>query len=351
MSVINGFRSLSMSNLRFQNALKGIEQDCPPIWFMRQAGRYHSHYQELKKKYTFEQLCKNPELAAETALGPIRDFDFDASIYFNDILYPLEALGFDLEYSPGPILSPRLDDTFLGNLKSLDEASSFLSFQKDAVKATRELLPKDKSLIGFIGGPWTLFTYAVECSHKGHMIDSKMNTDLFIKFSEVLLPLLNNCIKEQLLSGAEVVMIFDTSAGSLSTSHFQSFVVPAIEKLAKANPGKVGYYAKETTHHQANLLKHLPLAGLGYDHRFSMKELLLEEDRSGFVQGNFDQTLLFADETNFKKYLASYLEPLKELTPTERKGWISGLGHGVLPKTPESNIRLLINSIREEFNA
>lgn len=82
-----------------------------------------------------------------------------------------------------------------------------------------------------------------------------------------------------------------------------------------------------------------------------MKELLLEEDRLGFVQGNFDQTLLFADEPVFKKYLASYLEPLKNLTPAQRKGWISGLGHGVLPKTPESNVRLLINTIREEFNA
>ena len=340
-----------MSNQLFQNAINQVPQNCPPIWFMRQAGRYHSHYQELKKKYTFEQLCKTPELAAETALGPIRDFDFDASIYFNDILFPLEALGFNLEYSPGPVMSPALSKDFLKELKPIEEAISFLSFQKDAVKATRELIPSNKSLIGFIGGPWTLFTYALECSHKGHMIDSKKSTELFLEFSETLLPLLNQCITDQLASGAEVVMIFDTSAGSLSMSHFQKMVVPCIEKLSMAHPGKIGYYAKETTMHQVNTLKHLPLAGLGYDHRYSMTDLLKEDSRKGFVQGNFDQSLLFADTDQFKTYLKDYMDPIKALSPEQRKGWISGLGHGVLPKTPEANVKLFIEKIRENFNA
>lgn len=339
-----------MTNTRFQNALKQVPQNCPPIWFMRQAGRYHSHYQELKKKYTFEQLCKTPELAAETALGPIRDFDFDASIYFNDILFPLEALGFKLDYAPGPQMSPALSHGFINELNSLDQAIDFLKFQKDAVKATRELLPKNKSLIGFVGGPWTLFTYALECSHKGHMIESKKSTDLFLEFSELLLPLLNNCITEQLDSGAEMVMIFDTSAGSLGVSHFEKYVAPAVEKLVKAHPGRVGYYAKETTLHQVELIKDLPLAGLGYDHRYSMSTLLKNENRSGFVQGNFDQTLLFSEEALFKKYLKAYIEPIKELSIEQRKGWISGLGHGVLPKTPERNVKLFIDTIREEFD-
>ena len=94
-----------MTNLLFRNALNRLPQATPPIWFMRQAGRYHSHYQALKKNHTFEELCKNPELAAETALGPINDFDFDVSILFSDILFPLEALGMGLKYDPGPIFN------------------------------------------------------------------------------------------------------------------------------------------------------------------------------------------------------------------------------------------------------
>ena len=90
-------------NKKFANALNNIPQSVPPIWFMRQAGRYHSHYQKLRKKYSFESLCKTPELAAKVALGPITDFDYDVAILFSDILFPLESLGLKLNYNPGPV--------------------------------------------------------------------------------------------------------------------------------------------------------------------------------------------------------------------------------------------------------
>ena len=101
---------MKICNERFSNALKHIPQKTPPIWFMRQAGRYHSHYQNLKKSYSFEELCKNPDLAAETALGPINDFDFDVAILFSDILFVLEALGMSLKYDPGPIFGKFIDE-------------------------------------------------------------------------------------------------------------------------------------------------------------------------------------------------------------------------------------------------
>ena len=88
-----------MTNKKFVNALEKIPQSVPPIWFMRQAGRYHSHYQNLKTKNSFVELCKSPSLAAETALGPIESFDFDVAILFSDILFPLESLGMGLTYS------------------------------------------------------------------------------------------------------------------------------------------------------------------------------------------------------------------------------------------------------------
>src|SRR5437016_8104134 len=125
---------------------------------MRQAGRYHKHYQALREKYSFMDLCKRPELAAEVALGPVLDFDFDAAILFSDLLFPLEALGFGLRYDDGP---PKLDGSLtferLSRFRPIEDAAARMTFQRDAMMATKARLPREKGLIGFVGGPWTLF--------------------------------------------------------------------------------------------------------------------------------------------------------------------------------------------------
>ena len=157
-----------IGNARFQNALARQPQRTPPIWLMRQAGRYHRHYQALRAQHSFMDLCKQPELAAEVALGPVQDFDFDAAILFSDLLFPLEALGMGLEYTDhGPQLGWKLNEDSIKGLRSLDDAWPHLLFQGDALRATRGRLAADRSLIGFVGGPWTLFVYAVEGTHKG----------------------------------------------------------------------------------------------------------------------------------------------------------------------------------------
>src|SRR6266704_3166366 len=102
---------------RFQNAMARRSQSTPPIWLMRQAGRYHKHYQALREKYSFMDLCKRPELAAEVALGPVLDFDFDAAILFSDLLFPLEALGMGLSYDPAPKLGMRLSEENIARLR------------------------------------------------------------------------------------------------------------------------------------------------------------------------------------------------------------------------------------------
>ena len=108
---------------KFLSVLNGQKVKVPPVWLMRQAGRYHSHYQDLKKDYSFEDLCKNPELAARTALGPIEDFDFDVSILFSDILFPLEALGMSLKYNPGPVFDKFIDHSNFDELKDVEDAN------------------------------------------------------------------------------------------------------------------------------------------------------------------------------------------------------------------------------------
>ena len=338
-----------MANEKFQNVLSGKGNSCPPIWFMRQAGRYHSHYQALRKKHSFIELCKTPELAAEVAFGPIDDFDFDVSILFSDILFPLEALGLGLEYAPGPTFDRIVSHSNVDKLVEPDVAIKQLEFQAQALKQTRARLPDNKSLIGFVGAPWTLFTYAVEGSHSGNMIISKSALDMVNPIFERLVPLLELNIDMQLKAGAELVMLFDTSSGGLSVPIFESVIMPSLERLSNRFPKQLGYYSKGVGTAQCNLVKTLSFAGFGYDHRFDLKEVFEGNKAGQFIQGNFDQSLLFSDPESFEKHMDAYLKPIKSLAPEQRKLWVSGLGHGVLPKTPEVNVRRFVQRIREEF--
>ncbi len=334
-----------MGNTRFQNALARVPQRTPPIWLMRQAGRYHKHYQALRAKHSFVDLCKQPELAAEVALGPVMDFGFDAAILFSDLLFPLEALGMGLEYTDGgPQLGWKLEENSISHLRSIDDAWPHLLFQGEAMRATRERIPSDRSLIGFVGGPWTLFVYAVEGTHKGSLTNSKRLLPLFAQFCETIVPLLERNIELQLNNGAEVVMIFDTAAGELSPQLFESAVVPQLMTLAHASPARTGYYSKGTQPaHLENGFIGTEFLGIGVDHTWDLRHAF-DIASHGFVQGNFDQALLHATREDLKKHLNRYLETMKD---REWPGWICGLGHGVLPGTPEDNVRLFVDTVRE----
>jgi uroporphyrinogen decarboxylase len=336
---------------RFQRALAGEAQDVPPIWLMRQAGRYHRPYQALRKQHRFEDLCRIPELACEVAMGPIRDFDFDAAILFSDLLFPLEAFGMSLSYDDGP---PKLDGPLtverMKAFRPLAEAASRLKFQADAIAMTREVLPADKGLIGFVGGPWTLFVYAMEGSHAGAMKVAKSSWDLYRQFARHMTPLLREAIAMQHAAGADVVMILDTAAGDLPPAYFHQEVVPDLADLASQLPGRVGYYAKAA--HPALLAAPMisaPWAGFGVDSRWDLAPLLAAPGRSGFIQGNFDPAWLFLPEADLASALADFLRPIAALPPAVRRGWICGLGHGVLPGTPESAVRTFVRTVRETF--
>lgn len=254
-----------------------------------------------------------------------------------------------LKYEPGPILDRSLNEDNFHELKSIDEAVKGLEFQKEAVEKIRKRLPDEKSLIGFVGGPWTLFTYACEGKHAGHLIGAKRNFSLFQKFCEIMVPLLKKNIELQLEGGAEVVMVFDTAAGEVSPAVYTEILAPQLDRLAQDFKGKLGYYAKGTTpaHYQHPTFNSGAWAGFGFDHRYEISERM--SFGSGFVQGNFDQALLFLEPEDFEKRLMQYLEPIQKLSPEERAGWVCGLGHGVLPKTPEENVRNFVKIIRNVF--
>ncbi len=277
-----------MPNTKFLNSLNRTPQKGPPVWFMRQAGRYHDHYQALKKDHTFEELCKNPLLAAETAMGPINEFDFDVAILFSDILFPLEALGMDLSYNPGPQFGLHLNEENANSLLVNQNPISFMNFQGEAIERTIERLPKEKSLIGFVGGPWTLISYACNINKDSRQIN--LNNFQIGLLDNVILPLLKENIKLQLNAGAEVVMIFDSAAHQLDEEDFSIYLDKTFNSLAKEFPNKVGYYAKDGINYETIIAKQddheIDLAGMGLDSNIDIRDYF-KKTTKWFCSGQF----------------------------------------------------------------
>ncbi len=339
-----------INNKKFSKALKRKKQDIPPIWFMRQAGRYHKHYQNLRKKYTFEDLCKIPELAAITAMGPINEFDFDVAILFSDILFPLESLGLDLKYAPGPTFSEIIQPKHTKDLKSLMEISSDLKFQSDALKLTRQELSAEKSLVGFVGGPWTLLSFAAGIKNELFIDGVERNSFYEELLYYILIPILKQSIRSQLKSGAEIVYIFDTNAVQLQKKYFLNKYLTTLKKeLFLPFDNQVAYFTKNK---YINLFddinSELSLAGYVFNSSNGLPQKL-KKNKTGFIQGHFSPISLRKKHSDFLDDFNVFKKNMMSLSIEDRRGWICSLNHGVLPKTPEKNVKYFIENIRTSF--
>jgi uroporphyrinogen decarboxylase len=328
----------------------------PPVWMMRQAGRYHSHYQALKRYNDFIALCKEPQLAAETALGPIHDFNFDAAILFSDLLFPLEAMGMGLRYDPGPKLDFHLHTLAdAGKLSGGAERASFMYFQAEAVRLTRLRLRADKGLIGFVGGPFTLYVYATAGSHeKAHDALPGLTNGIYEAFNARLLDLLAANMALQSGAGAEVIALFDTAAGEIDAATYGKHVVPVLaellarfRKLDATTP--VTYYSRGTGPAYWDQLQGLPFQCLGIDWRHDIGDALTRYADRWAIQGNVDPEWLHLPGDELERRLREYFGRVRDLPMELRRGWICGLGHGVLQKTPEANVRRFVALQREIF--
>ena len=328
-------------NQKFYNALNRIEQKVPPIWMMRQAGRYHKHYQKLKEKYTFVELCKNPELACEVTLGPVKDFDFDAAILFSDILFPLDYIGMELKFDPGPIFKKKLDLEMITNF-NIDNFENYINFQSTALSLIRRDLPKDKSLIGFTGGPLTLFHFAIR--------NNPIQEPLLEKSLPILKKLIEKNIQIQFQNDIDLLMIFDTEANSYSDIEFESYVIPFLINITDKYPNKIGYFTKNISVKKFNKLKkikNLKLTVLGQS-----QDIIKELEKTHLsLQGNFSNDLITIEDSNiFSNHLNNYIEKCSENEVSSRTGWISSLDHGVKKTTPEANIHQFIEKIRTKLS-
>lgn len=328
----------------------------PPVWMMRQAGRYHSHYQMLKRHHDFITLCKDPALAAEVAMGPVHEFNFDAAILFSDLLFPLEAMGTGLRYDPGPKLDLHvrtLDD--VAKLTGGAARADFMQFQAEAVRLTRARLRGDKGLIGFVGGPFTLYVYAAAGSHeKAQEAVPGLTNGVYDAFNAKLLDLLAHNMRLQAAAGAECVALFDTAAGEIDAATYGRHVVPVLadvlQRFRRLDPATpVIYYSRGTGPAYWDQLKDLPFQCLGIDWRHDLAEVLTRYGDRWAIQGNIDPEWLHLPGDELERRVREVFARVKALPAEARRGWVSGLGHGILQRTPEANVHRFIAIQREMF--
>jgi uroporphyrinogen decarboxylase len=330
-----------------------------PVWFMRQAGRYHSHYQKIKATSDFMTMCKNPDLAYEVTMGPIEDFSFSAAILFSDLLFPLEHLGMGLHYRQGPPMMEfhLTDKDAFERLQVRNDGKDFYHFQKVALEKLVKKLSPERSVLGFVGAPFTLYTYAMEGSHAGGLIASKcgLRDGRFSRFMDILRPSLLSEMCVQAEANPDAICLFDTAAGELCAYDYARFVAPEIEQLLKSFKAihphtRIIYYSKMTHDHYWKSLEHAPIDVMGIDWRWDLQATLEKWGHRYMIQGNIDPVWLHLEWKNLEDNLKATLLPLHRQLPKElRERWIMGLGHGVLQKTPETNVRQTVSWIKENL--
>ena len=335
-------------NDRFLKACRREVTDRPPVWFMRQAGRYQEKYRAIRQKHSLVDICKIPEVCAEVTLLPIQQFGFDAAIVFSDIMIPLEPMGIDFEYKPGvgPIIhNPIRSKTDVENFKELDFGKDLLYTGESLGILKREL---NVPCLGFVGAPFTLASYMLEGGPSKSYIQLKSFMYRETEAWHLLMDKLATNMAEYLLfqveSGAMAVQIFDSWVGILNVEDYREYVFPHMQKMVEYIKGKTDVPVVLFGTNSSHLLEDMKETGadvIGIDWKTDMPKAWESLNYEVAVQGNLDPTLLFGDWSLIEARAKSLLESMPN-----RPGFIFNLGHGILPKTPEENVRRLVNLVQ-----
>lgn len=337
-----------IKNTLFLDALKGKHVERPPVWMMRQAGRFLPEFRALRDKYDFFTRCQTPELAAEITLMPVKRFPIDAAILFSDILVVPQAMGlnFEMKESVGPYLeNPITSESDIDRLKNPPIEES-LGYVLEAITLTKKLLDNQIPLIGFSGSPWTILCYAVE--GKGSKTFDKAKSFCFKnpKRAHVLLQKITDYTIRYLLKkveyGVDAVQIFDSWGGLLSPKDYDEFswnyINQIIESLAPKVPvivfGKGCWYALQT-------MSRSKASALGVDWTITPQKA--REFTGGVItlQGNFDPAKLLSTPEKI------YSEAQQMIRDFGVQRYIANLGHGILPNVPLENAEAFIKAIVE----
>ncbi|MBT5953139.1 uroporphyrinogen decarboxylase [bacterium] len=338
----------------FLDAANCLKTQRPPIWMMRQAGRYMDAYQQIRKNHDFLTMIKTPELAAEITLQPIERFGFDAAILFSDILVVCEALGFPykLVEKKGPIFDKSIETTKqIDDIDNIDVKNN-LGYVFNAIKAILpKLTPHQIPLIGFSGAPFTLASYMIEGKSSPNLLKCKtfyyQNPKSFHKLLDKIADVVITYLNLQIEAGVKAVQIFDTWACHLNDTELNELSISYISKIINGISDKsvpVSVFCKGSSFTHKEILKTKPSI-ISLDWNNSLKNVKNNIPKNVAIQGNLDPLLLFAPKEKLTIEVNKILNEMKD-----RPGYIFNLGHGILPKTPIENVELVVKLVQSFSN-
>ena len=338
------------SQPRFLKACRLEPVDRTPVWFMRQAGRYMEEYRRLRRRYGMLELCRNPELAAEVTLQPIRRFEPDAAIIFADILLPLPPLGVEFEFAAGEgprIHRPLRDPADVARLRPVVPEES-LGFVMEALRLVRAELDPRIALIGFAGAPFTLASYMIEGGHSRHFLATKRlmyeEPDAWRNLMSVLTRTTVDYLRAQAAAGAQALQLFDSWVGALDPDDYREFVMPYSAGVFRSLED-LGIPLIHFGTGTAGFLESIREAGgsvIGVDWRVPLDEAWRRVGHDRAIQGNLDPLALMAPRPILKGKVEAVLN-----RAAGRPGHVFNLGHGFLPETPVDNVSAVIDWVRD----
>ena len=338
----------TLKNDLLLRALRKEKVERPPVWMMRQAGRYLPDYIKLRNKYDFFTRVQTPELATAITLQPVDQVGVDAAIIFSDILVIPQALGLEvlMEEGKGPSLPVVITEQKDVDALDANNTAAKLQYVMDALTMTKKELNNRVPLIGFAGAPWTLLCYMVE--GKGSKTWDKAKQFAYTKpeVAHALLQKITDAtidyLKAQVTAGADVLQVFDSWAGSLSPADFNVYSQPYLLQIADAlkDHSPVILFPKGSWYALPELSKG-SAAGLGIDWCVSPKMARQLTNNQITLQGNFDPAKLLAPIPEIKKWVN---EMINDFGPQQ---YIANLGHGITPNVPVDHARAFVDAVKE----
>jgi uroporphyrinogen decarboxylase len=317
---------------------------------MRQAGRYLEEYRKLRENYSLLELCRNPELATEVTLQPIRRFDLDAAIIFADILLPLPGIGVDFEFAAGegPKINRPLNSPAEIARLVVGEPEDSLRFVLEAIRMVRRELPRNVALIGFAGAPFTLASYMIEGGYSRLFLRTKEMMYCHPKswrlLMEILVEVTVRYLKAQITAGAQAVQLFDSWVGALGADDYRSYVFPFSRMIFES----LKEFSVPTIHFSTGTAGYLELlkeAGgtvQSVDWRIPLGTAWKRFGMDTAIQGNLEPIALLAPPELLERKVRDILEQVDG-----RPGHIFNLGHGFLPQTPVESVEAVVEFVHK----
>ena len=316
--------------------------DRSPVWVMRQAGRYLPEYRELRSRHTFQESILDPKIAAEITLQPIRRFGFDGAIMFADIMTPLEAMGIDVTFDPGPKLRP-MSLAEIADLPDLD--LDRVAHVAETLRLVRKDVPDDVTVIGFAGAPTTLLAYLLEGSGSKEYLPLRTamhaGTPELDAALERLSTAMHAYLAMQVDAGAQVVQLFDSWAGILPRHLLETRSFSAAKTTLTALSAPTIYFAPGAGHALGSM-RSVDATAYGVDWRIPIDEAWAKLGTDVAIQGGLDPAILLTDPEHIQAAVADLLR-----RTAGRQGHIVNLGHGIDRHTPIENVAAFVDAIKE----